>query len=38
MKKRLLCLLMALFMAVSLVPAAALSASAATLSVSESSR
>ena len=36
MKKRLLCLLMALFMAVSLVPAAALSASAATLSVSES--
>ena len=36
MKKRLLCLLMALFMAASLVPAAALSASAATLSVSES--
>ena len=36
MKKRLLCLLMALFMAASLVPAAALPTFAATLSVSES--
>lgn len=36
MKKRLLCFLMALFMAVSLVPAAALPTFAATLSVSES--
>lgn len=36
MKKRLLCLLMALLMAASLIPTAALSASAATLSVSES--
>lgn len=36
MKKRLLCLLMALFMAASLVPAAALPTFAATMSVSES--
>ena len=36
MKKRLLCFLMALFMAASLVPAAALPTFAASLSVSES--